>query len=73
MSEFREQERCYTTEEVAKRYGVSVQTVQRWVRSGRLSGINLSGGPYGPYRFTPKDLEDFEALGRMSKAAAGAT
>ncbi len=60
-----ELERRYSTEEVAQRYGKSVATVQRWVRSGRLKGINLSGGPYGPYCFTREDLDRFEAAGRM--------
>ncbi len=41
----------YSIEEVAKRYGKSVTTVQRWVRSGRLKGINLSDGSYEPYCF----------------------
>ncbi len=58
-------EERYTTEEVAKHYKVSVGTVQRWVRKGRLSAINMSGGPYGPYCFTPGDLKEFEAKGRV--------
>lgn len=53
----------YTTEEIAKRYQVTVATVQRWVRTGRLAAINLSGGPYGPYWFRPEDLEAFERKG----------
>lgn len=57
-------ERRYTTAEVAKRYGVSVATVQRWVRNGRLAAINLSGGVYGPYCFTREDLDAFEEQGR---------
>lgn len=57
-------ERRYTTDEVAKRYGVATTTVQRWVRTGRLTAINLSGGPYGPYWFTLGDLDAFEAQGR---------
>lgn len=57
-------ERRYTTDEVAKRYGVATTTVQRWVRTGRLTAINLSGGPTGPYFFTMEDLDAFEARGR---------
>lgn len=60
-------ERRYTTEEVAKRYGVSTATVQRWVRNGRLGAINLSGGPYGPYWFTREDLDAFEVQGRLRR------
>lgn len=57
-------ERRFTTDDVAKRYGVSRATVHRWVRSGRLAAINLSGGPTGPYFFTIEDLDAFEAQGR---------
>lgn len=60
-----ELERRYTSEEVAKRYGVAKTTVQRWVRTGRLSAISLGGGPYGPYWFTKEDLDTFEAQGRV--------
>lgn len=50
----------YTPEEVARRYHRTVQTVTRWVRSGRLTAINLGGGRQGPYVFRPEDLETFE-------------
>lgn len=60
-------ERRFTTDEVARRYGVSVATVQRWVRNGRLEAINLSGGPCGPYWFTREDLDTFEAQGRRGR------
>lgn len=58
-------ERRYTTAEVARRYGVSVATVQRWVRTGKLEAINLSGGVCGPYWFTKEDLDVFEDRGRV--------
>ncbi len=64
MSSMSELERRYSTEEVAERYGVSTKTVLRWIKAGRLSAINLSGGPYGPYCFAPEDLATFESLGR---------
>ncbi len=69
MRPMSELERRYSTEEVAECYGVSTKTVLRWIKAGRLSAINLSGGPYGPYCFTPKDLADFEARGRIEKAS----
>lgn len=59
-----ELERRFSSAEVARRYGVSVATVQRWVRTGRLEAINLSGGVCGPYCFTREALESFEARGR---------
>lgn len=57
-------ERRFTVQEVAKRYGVAVSTVQRWVRTGRLSALRL-GGAAGYYWFTREDLEAFEAKGRI--------
>lgn len=51
----------YTTEQVAERYCVKVTTVQRWVREGRITVLNLGGGRFGPYVFRPEDLEAFEA------------
>ena len=50
----------FTTEEVANRYGVKITTVQRWVREGRLTALNLGGNRYGPYVYRPSDLEEFE-------------
>mgnify|MGYP001440906607 CR=1 FL=1 len=31
----------YTTEEVAKMFRVSMQTVQNWLRSGEIQGIKI--------------------------------
>lgn len=50
----------FTTEEVAKRYGVKIRTVQRWVREGKLTCLNLGGNRFGPYVYRPTDLEEFE-------------
>ena len=46
----------FTTEDVANRYGVKITTVQRWVREGRLTALNLGGNRYGPYVYRPSDL-----------------
>ncbi len=46
-----------TVEEVARRLGVHIDTVRRWIRSGELPAINL-GGPAG-YRITQADLDRF--------------
>lgn len=36
-------ERLYTTEEAAAYYGVHVQTVRTWIRSGKLPAVRLAG------------------------------
>lgn len=63
------EERTYTTEEVAKRYHVKPLTVQRWVRDGRITALNLGGRRNGPYVFRPADLRDFEKTVLIGKAA----
>ena len=62
-------EPVYTTEEVAKRYRVKVDTVQRWVRTGRLSALNLGGTRMGPFGIRLSDLVDFEMSAAVGKAA----
>ena len=52
----------YTTKQVADRYHRKVSTVDRWVRIGRLTAINLGGGRFGPYVFRQEDLARFEFL-----------
>ena len=44
--------------EVAERYDVSVETVWRWVRTGRLQAVKLPGTRL--YRIMPESLEEFE-------------
>jgi excisionase family DNA binding protein len=46
-----------TVEDVAKRLGVHIDTIRRWIRSGELPAINL-GGPAG-YRIAQADLDKF--------------
>ena len=58
-------EPVYTTEEVAKRYRVKVDTVQRWVRTGRLSALNLGGTRLGPFGIRLSDLVEF--IGEISR------
>ncbi len=62
-------ERTYTTEEVAKRYRRSVDSVVRWVRQGRITAINPSGGRFGPYVFRQKDLDEFDERNLVSATA----
>ncbi len=59
----------YTTEQVADRYCVTLRTVQRWVREGRLTALNLGGGRLGPYVFRPGDLAEFEAQAVVTQTA----
>lgn len=53
-------EPTYTTEEVAKHYHVKPITVQRWVREGKITALNLGGRRLGPYVFRPVDIAEFE-------------
>lgn len=62
-------EKTYTTEEVAKRYRVQPLTVQRWVRDGRITALNLGGRRNGPYVFRLGDLKDFEMAAAVGKVA----
>ena len=53
-------ETYYTTEDLAQRYSVKPETIQRWVRNGRIKALNLGGGHLGPYSFRPNDVDEFE-------------
>jgi len=50
-------EKLLTAQEVAQRYNVTVESVWRWIRTGRLSAVTLSKRNY---RIRPADLEAFE-------------
>jgi len=45
----------YTTQEVADRLGISVFTVRRYIRAGKLKAVKLEG----LYRVRRTDLADF--------------
>ncbi|MGE4483990.1 MAG: helix-turn-helix domain-containing protein [Oscillospiraceae bacterium] len=47
----------YTPEQVANILQVSIQTVWKWDRQGRIHSINLAGNRMKRYRH--KDIEDF--------------
>jgi putative resolvase len=52
--------RLLTSSEVARVAGVSLETVQRWVRSGRLRAIRV--GPHGRYRIRESDVSRLFAI-----------
>jgi len=58
-------EKMYTAQEVAERYNVTVESVWRWIRIGRLPAMRLTKRNY---RIRPADLEVFEGGGNQNKA-----
>ena len=51
----------FTSAEVAKRFRVKETTVQRWIRQGCMSALDLgSGNRTGPYIISEADLKEFE-------------
>jgi excisionase family DNA binding protein len=50
-------ERLFTTDEVAERLRLNKVTVHRWIRSGKLSAVNLGGN--SGYRIRASDVEAF--------------
>lgn len=63
------EERLLTVAEICQRLQVHEETVRRWLRDGRLKGINL-GGRSG-YRIREADLAAFlEQAEEEGKAAA---
>jgi excisionase family DNA binding protein len=50
-------EKMLTPQDVAEHYSVSVESVWRWIRNGRLPAISLNKRNY---RIRPADLEAFE-------------
>jgi excisionase family DNA binding protein len=57
-------EKMLTAQEVAERYNVKVESVWRWIRSGRLPAISLTKRNY---RIRPADLEAFEHKSRNER------
>jgi len=57
-------EKMLTAQDVAKYYGVSVESVWRWIRTGRLSAVSLTKRSY---RIRPSDPEAFERGGEAEK------
>jgi excisionase family DNA binding protein len=49
-------ERFMTVKDAAERLGVTVNTVRRWVKDGRLRG-NMPGGQKAGYRIPESDVE----------------
>jgi len=50
-------EKMLTAQDVAKYYGVSVESVWRWIRTGRLPAVSLTKRSY---RIRQSDLKTFE-------------
>jgi excisionase family DNA binding protein len=63
-----DEDRLLTVSEVAERLRVYPETVRRWLRAGRLTGIRLGGTKLG-YRIAESELRRFISEGQ-GKAAA---
>jgi excisionase family DNA binding protein len=57
-------EKMYTCAEIAERYKVQIPTVHDWIRSQKLSAINLGKG----YRVKESDLLSFEQANKTTNA-----
>jgi excisionase family DNA binding protein len=51
--------RLLTTEEVAEQLGVTMRTVQRWIKLGVLPHYEFGQGKGATYRVDPQELEGF--------------
>jgi excisionase family DNA binding protein len=56
-----EDERLYTSGQVASLFNAHVRTIARWARSGRLSSVRTPGGHH---RFFERDVQALYALER---------
>ena len=72
MPAMNESARSYSTIEIAKRLGISLQTVQRWVDSGRLKAWKTPGGHRRIDAKSAELLFDAHAGGRGAEAAVEA-
>ncbi len=63
-------ERLLTTQEVSDQLRVHIETVRKWVRTGRLRAIKL--GPRSGNRIRESDLERFLAM-RTTEQTEGMT
>lgn len=49
----------YTTQDIAEHCAVSLQTVQDWVKAGRLLAWRTPGTTRGPWRISEENLRAF--------------
>ena len=50
-----------TRTEVAKYFRVDPRTVERWLRSGKITGYKLGKGKTAPWRITMTEIKKFMA------------
>ena len=56
-------ERVYTCDEIAKRYGVKISTVYKWIRDGAMQAINIGKG----YRIKESSVIEFEECNKTRR------
>lgn len=62
-------ERLYSSREVARRVGVSLETVQGWARSGLIRAVRV--GEQGRYRIPERELERLLGASVLTQALNG--
>jgi excisionase family DNA binding protein len=55
----RDPERHYTVHEMAVLWGVSDETVRRWIKKGQLKASNIGGAHRKIYRIAASELKRF--------------
>lgn len=60
-----EQDRLLTVAQVAERLQANPETVRRWLRQGRLPGVQLGGDRLG-WRVRESDIEAFVQGGELA-------